>query len=368
VGGRADRAWLVAGCALVAAAALAGCGGHGSDVTACSSANPSQTLVYDAHLPSGTPPSATQIDTTVARMCRRLGAMHLRGVGVQRAGANEIEVRATKPLTQAQVAGLVRRGQLRFYDWEPNVIGDANTPLPTFYAAVKRAARSGGIGGIGGIGGRYYLFGRDHQVIPPGETRSPAGRDAATAPGEPGAGYESCAVLEQDLRRRGPGGSCAQQPAGETVLRVPRGTAVVKAPMQPGYYVIRDRPEFTDSVTHPQQEFDPQTNEPIVTFKFTDKGRKAFARATKREAERGAQLVRPPGTPIESTFQRFAIALDNQIVSLATVSYRDNPEGIDGQNGAQINGIGNIQDTQNVTAALRVGALPVELRLVSAKP
>jgi len=42
-----------------------------------------------------------------------------------------------------------------------------------------------------------------------------------------------------------------------------------------------------------------------------------------------------------------------------------NPEGIDGRTGAQIEGIGTIFETQLLAAALKVGALPAELTLVS---
>ena len=73
----------------------------------------------------------------------------------------------------------------------------------------------------------------------------------------------------------------------------------------------------------------------------------------------------PPGTPREQAFQRFAITLDNKIVSLATIDFAENPEGIDGRTGAQINGIGNIQDTQDLAESLRIGALPIELKLIS---
>jgi len=106
-----------------------------------------------------------------------------------------------------------------------------------------------------------------------------------------------------------------------------------------GYYVLEDDSELSGSdIKDPKQASDPQTSEPIVTFSFTDAGRKAFARATKREAQRGQNLL-APGVPNQAKFQRFAISLDNQIVSLATVSYIDNPEGIPGDTGAFSNSI-----------------------------
>ena len=155
-------------------------------------------------------------------------------------------------------------------------------------------------------------------------------------------------------------------------MKVPRGIVVVKdqqrgtSKQSLGYWVLEDDSELSGSdIKDPKQGFDPQTNEPIVSFSFTDKGRAAFARATKREAQRGQNILRGPGQTPQDTFQRFAITLDNQVVSLATISYIDNPDGIDGQTGAQINGIGNIQDTQDLAQSLRIGALPISLKLIS---
>ena len=110
--------------------------------------------------------------------------------------------------------------------------------------------------------------------------------------------------------------------------------------------MLEDDAELSGAeITNPEAATDQQTQEPIVSMQFTDTGRKAFAAATKREAQRGANQLLPPGTPREQAFQRFAITLDNKIVSLATIDFAENPEGIDGRTGAQINGIGSIQDT-----------------------
>ena len=100
-------------------------------------------------------------------------------------------------------------------------------------------------------------------------------------------------------------------------------------------------------------------------MEFTDNGREAFARVTKRLADRGARIILPPGSDREQAFQRFAITLDNKIVSLATIDFVQNPEGIDGRTGAQIEGIGTIEETQDLAESLRIGALPIELKLIS---
>src|SRR5436305_35744 len=155
--------------------------------------------------------------------------------------------------------------------------------------------------------------------------------------GQPAKGT-ACPATMKALADKGVG-----PPAGSLVIKVPRGIVVVKDESRGannkstlGYWTLEDDSELSgNDITDPKQTYDPQTNEPIVAFNFTDKGRAAFARATKREAERGSQILVPPGTDPQNTFQRFAITLDNQLVSLATINYRENPEGIPGDTGAQ---------------------------------
>jgi SecD/SecF fusion protein len=252
-------------------------------------------------------------------------------------------------------------------------------------------------------GDKYYVFGPGvgvaRQILRPGQVGQQAGAAAQQlATNDAAAFYDSCKSIADDYEgtsatRAARGTSKGQAakgtacpatmkvlsdkgvgpPAGSIVIKVPRGIVVVKDEARGsntkstlGYWTLEDDSELSGSdITDPKQAFDPQTNEPIVSFNFTDKGRAAFARATKREAQRGSQILVPPGTDPQSTFQRFAITLDNQLVSLATINYRENPEGIPGDTGAQINGIGTIQQTQDLANNLRIGALPISLKLIS---
>jgi SecD/SecF fusion protein len=249
-------------------------------------------------------------------------------------------------------------------------------------------------------GDKYYLFGPaakggQRQLIRPGEVK--AGTGGSTQANDASAYYANCAEIATDFEQTGAakrqttpgqakpakGTACPATlksleghgpPAGSIVVKVPRGIVVIKQEKpqagQPKnqtltYYVLEDDSELSGSdIKDPKQASDPQTNEPIVTFSFTDKGRKAFARATKREAQRGQNLL-APGVSNAAKEQRFAISLDNQIVSLATISFVDNPEGIPGDTGAQINGIGNLGQTQDLAENLRIGALPISLKLIS---
>ena len=180
----------------------------------------------------------------------------------------------------------------------------------------------------------------------------------------------------QELEALGPGGP----PAGSTVFAVPRGINVVEGEPAPNqsarvhrFFVIEDDSELNGKeIKNPEQAFDPNTHEPLVNMEFTDKGRQAFAAVTKRIADRGrncetlaASTRTPAGHQPSDFFQRFAITLDNKIVSLATIDYQENPDGIDGRNGASIQDIGSIQDAQDLAESLRIGALPIDLKLIS---
>jgi SecD/SecF fusion protein len=165
----------------------------------------------------------------------------------------------------------------------------------------------------------------------------------------------------------------AGPPEGSEVVRVPQGIVVVEAERGENtpsnapraYYLLEDDSELDGSeIENPEQNTDPQTNQPVVTMEFTDDGREAFARVTARLAERGA-LVVPRPADVQQAFQRFAITLDNRIISLATIDFQRDPEGIDGRTGVQITNIGNLQQTQDLANQLRIGSLPIELRLIS---
>ena len=157
---------------------------------------------------------------------------------------------------------------------------------------------------------------------------------------------------------------------------MPQGIVVIEAERQPNqpesvqqYFVLEDDSELSGTdIKNPEQNTDQHTQEPIVTMEFTDKGREAFAAG--HQADRPARLGDHPAAgrhaeQQQAALQRFAITLDNQIVSLATIDFRENPEGIDGRTGAQINGIGSLQETQDLAESLRIGALPIELKLIS---
>ncbi|MFK8251471.1 protein translocase subunit SecD [Ancylobacter terrae] len=90
-----------------------------------------------------------------------------------------------------------------------------------------------------------------------------------------------------------------------------------------------------------QPGFEPQTREPIVSFRFNSNGARRFAEATQ------ANVGRP-----------FAIVLDNKVISAPVIR-----EPIIGGSG-QISGNFTVQSANDLAILLRAGALPVPLQVV----
>jgi SecD/SecF fusion protein len=264
--------------------------------------------------------------------------------------------------------------QLHFYDWEPNVIANPNAsgdpadaPFPRIYDAVQLASQQDPEcfeDRCTTNGPTYYLF----------DSRS---KQLAAGPST----VRADLFIDEE----------AVPPQGRReVVSVPQGTRVVQAPQDPSaggdapeeqtaggedpnaaeWFVIQDRPELTgDEIRNPEQNFEPTTNQPVVAFEFTDEGREKFEEVTRGIAERGLNQA-PPGTAGNSQAaaqfsDSFAIVLDDEVVSRAIINFVDNPAGIDGRTGAQIEGSFSIQEAQDLAKFLQIGALPIELKLIS---
>jgi SecD/SecF fusion protein len=384
-------------------------------------------LVYEGRPTPQVPTVTAQaIDDAIETIRKRTDALGVSEPEIQRAGQNQISIglpdvnNADRAIEQVGTTA-----QLQFYDWEENIRGQGpDAPFAgktALYDAVEVAAKEKPTatetdvppGGASdeieqrfdgdkkkireyydqrndSHSGRYYLFDADKDLIAgPDSTcaellsdyegvKSGPKRKQSQIPKNSKCREELAAIPVGKGDTATPAGESSATPksgppVGSEVLEVPRGIVVIEADRaenQPddvhNYFVLEDDSELSGGdIKNPEQNTDQRTSEPIVTMDFTDDGREAFASVTKRLAQRGSGIVRAPGADLQQTFQRFAITLDDQIVSLATVDWRENPEGIDGRTGAQINGIGNLQDTQDLAESLRIGALPIELKLVS---
>jgi SecD/SecF fusion protein len=361
-------------------------------------------LVYEGEPTPQVPKVTPQaVDDAIETMRKRVDSLGVAEPEIQRAGSRQISV----GLPDVQNAERAREqvgntARLQFYDWEPNILTDHEVYAGghALFDAVDAASTQKGKAEATDVPpgsdmspaeadkadntakDRYYLFGPDELPIGPDKkplrigNYEPSGTckdllaDYEPAPGKAPEYAKGTECLSQ-LDALGSGGP----PAGSRVIKVSEGVVVVEqepAPNQPPqikrFTVLEDDSELSgEDIKNPKAGTDPNTNAPLVTMEFTDKGREAFARVTKRIAERGfeASTLSPGATDKEQFFQRFAITLDNQIVSLATIDFVSNPEGIDGRTGAQIENVGDFDDANDLAESLRIGALPIELKLIS---
>jgi SecD/SecF fusion protein len=325
-------------------------------------------LIFQARpTPQNPTIDGSDIDRAIEIIRKRTDAFGVSEPEISRIGSDSIRVGMPDVSNAAHASQEVgQTAQLQLYDWEPNVIPNpAKTNVPRsessfsrLYDAVKLASQQQPNcfeNKCTHTGPQYYLFNAQTHAWVAGPTDTP-----------------------KDLFSELPG---QKQLPNTEILAVPQGSIVVEkegvngqaAPTNPNdpaaeWFVIRDRPALSGTdIKDPKPNFD-QFDQPIVTFNFTDKGREEFADTTRAIAQRGLQNA-PPGVAGNSQLAdqysgHFAIVLDQQIKSRPIINFVENPDGIDGSNGAEINGLGQ-QESQDLAQILQIGALPVDLTQIS---
>lgn len=375
-------------------------GGDAASTSASCSARPAVPafeLVYSPQAGEKAVDPRTR-NEAAAVLCTRLQASKI-GAQVTVADDGRIHV-ILPPLPQGDDLEsakelLAASGLLRFYDWEPNLIGGERAvgghpgfappgkPLrhlerqwkaagrspdrreneqlilagafPGPYGAVRLASRQASRKCVScaASGPRFYLFDRSpaHKLI-----AGPAARRA-------------------ELGQVGEGGEAG------LVLKVPVGTViafefpadsegVLLKDAEPGWFALRDRAALTSAaIVRPKQELD-EFGQPNVTFGFTRKGRTAFERLTRAIAKRGRESAKGPVTPAaaEALSGHFALVVDGEIKIRPIINFAFNPNGIDGRTGAQISGgFTSEEEARDLATILREDPLPIELKLAEEK-
>jgi SecD/SecF fusion protein len=359
-------------------------------------------LVYQGQ-PSAETPKVTPdaLQRAVDIMRSRVDSLGVSEPQIQTTGSNLITVGLPNVTDTARAEREVgTTAQLNFFDWEANVLtpngktvasqlqSQDPTALTTSQGAGGNAAP--GDPGSGSMGlyqavqlaskqppsaskansrpkPQYYAFGA------PGSAACAA---AAKANGTTPAAGQHCLLSGpddnlNDLKAGLPAGVTASE---AEILTVPRGTIVLQAtpanfshPTPIGdpsaqFFVLKDNVALRgNNITNPQQSTDPNTSQPDVTFGFSGSGKKAFQDVTGQIAQRGS-LVSGLG---QSLNQHFAVALDNQLITVPFIDYKQYPDGINGDNGADISGSFTISSAQDLANELRLGALPINLKLIS---
>ena len=185
--------------------------------------------------------------------------------------------------------------------------------------------------------GSFAVYDWETSVL--GPRGKPAPSDAAVTGGEDAG--RSAAVSKTEAEVRGVAAGFAH------IVRADGGA--------PGrWFALGGDPWMTRACIDGANPATDRTNgEPIVVIDLTADGRQAFADLTRRVAHRGADV---------GSNQHLAIVIDDRIVSVPFVDYRQAPDGLSGARGMQIAG-GLTEATARATAAvLDSGPLPADVR------
>jgi SecD/SecF fusion protein len=336
-------------------------------------------LVYEAR-PTKQQPKVTPdgLDRALDIMRDRVDALGVAEPELQRSGADQIDVSLPGVKNAERAADQVgTTAQMFFYDWEPNILDEdcktnpeqvngGQQAISGLYNAVKRASKCPPVDDSNNTtNGLFYAFDKkSHEPL------------------NDGIPDESRQALEEDLSTQAEQDAAAGKPAttkDPEILEVPEGVIVLRDQDQrepdqqkgkiDNWWVILDNPVLGGSdIKNPEQNFENGSGgQPIVTMEFSDKGRKAFAETTRKIAQRGADNATLNGglqNPISAS-HHFAIRLDNELISTPYINFRENPDGIDGSQGAQISGGFTITTAQDLARLLKIGALPLRLELIS---
>jgi SecD/SecF fusion protein len=325
------------------------------------------SLVYQGK-PTKQQPTLTaeSLDRAVDIIRERVDALGVAEPSIARSGKDQIEVDLPAVKDAQRAADQVgTTAQLYFYDWEKNLldqdcktnpdqVNGGTNAIAGFYNAVQRASKCAPFESNESTSAsdqRYYGFTKANKPVNGGLPET-----------DP-----------QELWRDFPNG---KKPAGYKQIEVPQGILIVRAERptdakgKPGakpdaWWLLHDRFALSGKdIKNPEQNFDQQSNAPIVTMEFTDKGKREFQQVTSEIARRGQDNALPNQSPITAS-HHFAIVLDNELVSTPYINFRENPDGIDGETGAQISGGFTLQSAQDLAKFLKIGALPIRLELIS---
>jgi SecD/SecF fusion protein len=333
-------------------------------------------VVLKAVPPKGHQLTSDDLDRSISIMRNRIDKLGVSEPEIRKQGSNQIVIQLAgvhDPATAAKLIG--KTAVLEFYDFEadltgPSVSGLAQVPVATgsLYELLSAPATQALAGK--GQASQWYLF-NPQKVVKAGP--------------EP----TKQALISTDVVQRptAKGGLGKHIPTDWRILKVPANTVVVSCQVSSGnclssqqptspraFYLLKHSdnpanpiPEMTGrelQLSGTRADIDPQTGAPVVLMQFTGKGKNIFHMITRREANRGALVCQGQRDPqsVQRCAQHFAIVLDREIQSVPYIDFVRNPDGIPGDNGAQIDmgRGGGLGDAKRLALVLQTGALPVK--------
>jgi SecD/SecF fusion protein len=365
-------------------------------------------LVYQGEPTAQSKVTPDALSRAVDIMRSRVDSLGVSEPEIQTTGSSLITVGLPSVSNTSRAAAQVgNTARLEFYDWEANALTPSGKPVASqlqtqdpsattisqgtagappgnlgagsmpLYQAVKLAAsRPPAVSTTNARPGQeYYLFGA------PG---SAACKAAAKARGQVVQAGQHCMLLSQpldetttnpttiatDLASLLPPGVKVSD--GQKLVVQPGTVVLLAAPPTAGqkltftspnaqFFVLKDNVAlFGNDITNPQASTD-QTGNPDVTFGFNGAGQNKFQSVTAAIAHRG-DLVSGFGQTLN---QHFAVALDNKLITVPQIDFKQYPDGITGGGGSDITGGFTQQSASDLATQLRLGALPIRLRLIS---
>src|SRR4051794_8519774 len=330
------------------------------------------SLIYQAKPTKQSAVTGDAINRSLDIMRKRVDQIGVAEPSLQRSGADQIDVSLPDVKNADEAASQVgTTAQMWFYDWEGSVLGPNCKPDPqnasitggqaagdasippalSLFDAVTRGSKCPRTNtGKESSGDKFYLVDKEHK-------RVLAGPD------------ESQSDLQKEaLNKKIPFDA-------KQIAKVPQGTVILRAEQPdpkgkplPAWYVLADQPILggTD-IKNPEQGFDNgpgESGQPNVTFDFTSHGEGVWSKFTRKLSHRGQEFSL--GAQGDQSNQHFAIALDNELISVPQIDWHQYPDGLGGGPGSRISGGFTIDSAQQLANLLKTGALPIKLELISA--
>jgi SecD/SecF fusion protein len=355
-------------------------------------------LVYQGQATGeNTEVTGEDIEDSISIIEERINKLGVSEPEVARLGVDQITV-SLPGVTDANRAAeqVGTTAQLYYYDWEPNLIGPEKAiggdPTQQSEKALEESKKRWE------KAGRNVNRNEEKGLIASGAY--PTAYEAAqlAAEQEPAENCEDCSVArpryylfdKEEPHELLAGPELAKKdlyvsPTGKKlpkdglVVKIPAGTVLVsELPVDssgqivedadPGWYALKDRPALSGhDITNPEQTYG-TNNEPVVGFTFTGEGQDSFQEVTREIARRGQERAIGPvsAEEAEALSGHFAVVLDNEVKTRPIINFQENPDGIDGRTGAQISGgFNDVNEAQELATTLQIGALPINLKLIS---
>jgi SecD/SecF fusion protein len=333
-------------------------------------------VVLKAVPPKGHKLTAEDMTRSIDIMRQRIDKLGVSEPEIRKQGNDQIVIQLAGIHDPAAAAKLIgKTAVLEFYDFEadligPSVNGLSQVPVATGSLYELLTASATRALAAKGTPSQWYLFDSKNVV------------KAGPAPTK-----ELLLASQVVQKPKADGGLGKKIPKDWAILTVPQNAVVVSCDVasgnclssqqlttKTGFYLLKHSddpnnpiPEMTGAelkLSGTRADIDPQSNGPVVLMQFTGKGKKIFHTITRREAERGALVCQGQRdtNAVSQCAQHFAIVLDRQIQSVPYIDFVRNPDGIPGDNGAQIDmgQGGGLGEAKRLALVLQTGALPVK--------